>query len=273
MGLLQSFKDRFNHSLFLINGKKPWTRGYAVYKENQIKKIIDSQEFNTTCLSENYGFRIDERVVEYPWLFSQLPSCSGYLLDAGSALNHNFLLSQEILKSKNIFISTLAPEGIYPRENVSYIYEDLRNTCYKNNFFDWVVCISTLEHIGLDNTMLYTDDKLKNENNPKSYLDAIKEYKRILTVGGTLYLTFPFGKHINHGWFQIFNEDMLDSVIETFSPTKLSEFHYRYETDGWKVSSRADSKNATYFDINKQKQYDPDYAAASRAVVCLTMVK
>jgi hypothetical protein len=53
----------------------------------------------------------------------------------------------------------------------------------------------------------------------------------------------------------------------------LSEFHYRYETDGWKVSSRADSKNATYFDINKQKQYDPDYAAASRAVVCLTMVK
>lgn len=30
---------------------------------------------------------------------------------------------------------------------------------------------------------------------------------------------------------------------------------------------------ATHFDIHGQKNYDPDYAAASRAIVCLELVK
>jgi hypothetical protein len=274
MNPLRNFKNNINHSLFLINGKNPWSRGYNIYKERQIKYILERENFNTSLLEENYGLRLDERIVEYPWLFSQLPSHGGNLLDAGSALNHGFLLSQKSLSSKHIFISTLVPEaGCFWHKNISYVYEDLRETCYRDNFFDWVVCISTLEHIGLDNTMLYTSDELKNESSPNSYLEAIREYYRILKSGGTLFLTFPFGKHVNHGWFQIFNHEMLDAVIDTFNPTSVIEFHYRYESSGWQVSSRESSKDATYFDINKQKNYDADYAAASRAIVCLKMVK
>lgn len=274
MDPLQNLKNRINFAVFLLKGKKPWTRGYHVYKEKQISHIIDKCEFNARTLRDGYGMRLDERVVEYPWLFSQMPGDSGRLLDAGSALNYDYLLSREPLRSKKLFISTLAPENrCLWRKGVSYIYEDLREVCFKDVFFDWVVSISTIEHIGMDNTMLYTRDPSKNEYAPNSYLDAIREYHRILRSGGILYLSFPFGRHVNHGWFQVFNSEMLDDVINTFLPTSVEEFHFRYELSGWRVSSREESKDATYFDINKQKNYDKDYAAASRAIVCLKMVK
>ncbi|CAN1212236.1 Methyltransferase type 11 domain-containing protein [Tumidithrix helvetica PCC 7403] len=274
MSLLQKIKDNLNYSFYLVNGKKPWTRGYNVYKERQIKQILDSQEFNANLLKQNYGLRLDERVIEYPWLFSQLPKYSGYLLDAGSALNHSFLISREVLNSKHIFISTLAPETNYfSHRDISYVYEDLRSTCYKNDFFDWIVCISTLEHIGLDNTMLYTTDESKKESDFNSYLSAIKEFYRVLKIGGTLFLTVPFGKYVNHGWFQVFDSEMVDLVISTFSPTFVTEFYYQYENNGWQISSREKSKNATCFDIHKQKTYEPDFLAFSRAIVCLKLVK
>ncbi len=121
--------------------------------------------------------------------------------------------------------------------------------------------------------MLYNDDIAKRENNPNAYLDVIKELYRILKPGGTLFITMPFGKYKNHGWFQVFDSNMLDQLINAFSPTRCIENQFRYETEGWCVSSREESKNATCFDIHQEKTYDPDYAAFSRAVVCLEMVK
>ncbi|MCT7983613.1 class I SAM-dependent methyltransferase [Laspinema sp. A4] len=274
MKFLRPIKDSINYAWFLLRGKKPWIRGYEVYKRREIMRVLASGKFEANELEDNYGLRLDERVLEYPWLFSRLPKNPGKLLDAGSALNHEFLLSHHHLKNKQTFISTLAPEQVcFWKQKISYVYEDLRETCYRDNYFDWIASISTIEHIGLDNNFLYTQDILKKENQKDAYLIAIKEYNRILKPGGTLYLTFPFGRTKNHGWFQVFDSPMLDKVIETFAPTSITEFHFRYDADGWKPSSREASKNATYFDIHQQKTYEPDYAAASRAIVCLEMVK
>lgn len=274
MKYLQKLKDNINYIWFLARGKKPWIRGYEVYKRMEILRVLASGKFDASKLEDNYGLRLDERVVEYPWLLSRIPASAGRLLDAGSALNFEFLLSQPSLKAKKIFISTLAPEKMcFWKQGISYVYEDLRETSYRDNYFDWIASISTVEHIGLDNTMLYTEDTSKKENQQDAYLIALKEYNRILKKGGTLYLTFPFGQHKNYGWFQVFDSLMLDRALEAFAPASIREFHFRYEPDGWKPSSREASKDATYFDIHQQKTYEPDYAAASRAIVCLEMVK
>jgi len=260
--------------LFVINGKKPWGIGYEGYKKKKITYILKSGDFNLNELPTGYGLRVDERIVEYPWLLSRLPSKKGILLDAGSVLNFDFILQQNNINTKRVIISTLAPESrCFWQKGISYVYEDLRETCYKDHYFDWIVSLSTIEHIGLDNTMLYTTDNSKNENNPNSYLLAIKEFYRILKPGGVLYISLPFGKRKNHGWLQIFNSKMLDELIDEFSPTSIIEHHFKYKSDGWQMSSRDESKNATYFDIHKQKTYDSDYAAAARAVVCLELVK
>lgn len=264
-----------NEMLYYLRGKKPWSRGYAEYKVSQIRKKLVDNSFQADRLPHKYGFRLDERIIEYPWFFSRLPEYKqGKLLDAGSVLNFEYILDHHSLKTKNIFISTLAPEESCSwRKGVSYVYEDLRNSCFKGDYFDWIASLSTIEHIGLDNTMLYTSDVSKNEQAGSSCLAAVEEYKRMLKPGGTLFLSFPFGKHENRGWFQIFDATMLDRVIESFGPSQVKEFHYKYELDGWKVSSREESKGATYFDIHTQKSYDSDFAAASRAIVCLEMIK
>lgn len=55
---------------YIKNGSVPWTRGYNRFKEEYITKSINNQEFlkeieNKMPLN-NYGFRLDERVIEYP---------------------------------------------------------------------------------------------------------------------------------------------------------------------------------------------------------------
>lgn len=261
-------------TLFNLNGKKPWSLGYQAYKEVNIQNTILAGSFDTKKLAPGYGFRIDERIIEYPWLFSRLPLGNGRLLDAGSILNFNFIKSQKALSNKKIFISTLAPEdNCFWKDGISYVYEDLRETCYRDNYFDWVVSLSTVEHIGLDNTILYTADGSKKENRPSSYLGAIKEFYRILKPGGVLYLSVPYGKYKNHNWFQVFNEEMIGRLIDTFSPASFNEFYFKYESEGWRVSTKEGVKDATCFDMHFQKIYDPDYAAFSRGIVCLEMVK
>lgn len=274
MNLLKIIANKFEHAIFVIRGMKPWSLGYYVYKEKQIKDALLNGAFDAKHLPSGYGFRIDERIIEYPWFLSRLPSGTGKLLDAGSSLNFEYIISHRKLSEKRIFISTLAPEpNCFWRKGISYVFQDLRNTCYRDDYFDWIVSISTIEHIGLDNTMLYTDDITKRENNPYAYLDVVKEFYRILKPGGTLYITMPFGKYKNHGWFQVFDSNMLDQLINAFSPTRFIENHFRYEPEGWRVSSREESRNATCFDIHQQKTYDADYAAFSRAIACLEIVK
>ena len=272
--LIKKTTDELSNFVFILNGKNPWSFGYNIYKWKMIENYLQSDVFNKGNLITNYGFRIDERIIEYPWLLSRLPNDEGILLDAGSTLNFELILNQPSLQSKKIFISTLAPEGnCYWKRGISYIFEDLRNCCYRDNLFDYVACISTAEHIGLDNTILYTKDLSKKEHTPNTYLNAINEFYRIIKPGGILYLTLPFGKKQTRGWFQVFDSQMIDEIITTFNPSLVMENHFRYQPAGWEKSSRELSKDATCFDIHQQKEYDPDFAAFSRGIICMEMKK
>jgi len=274
MNFLEKLSQVVSYPLFILNGKKPWSKGYLVYKRIEIANALARQDFDPKHLRPGYGYRLDERIIEYPWLVSRLPLGVGRLLDAGSVMNFDYILAQNVFEAKRLFISTLAPEAnCFWKKGVSYIYEDLRETCYRDDYFNWIACLSTLEHIGMDNTLLYTTDASKKELQVDDHLRVIKEFRRILRPGGTVYLSFPFGEYRNHGWYQVFDAPRLDRIIETFAPASVTENHFKYEPDGWRASSREESKHATTFDIHARKTYDEDFAAASRAIVCLEMVK
>ena len=61
----------------------------------------------------------------------------------------------------------------------------------------------------------------------------------------------------------------VDEVINAFGLSSLIESHYRYQPDDWCNSSKQESGGAMYRGIHARRDYDPDIAAESRAVVCL----
>ncbi|MDP2815693.1 MAG: methyltransferase domain-containing protein [Rectinemataceae bacterium] len=228
---------------------------------------------NNDELPANYGDHLDERVVEFPWIFARLEHGDGRLLDAGSALNFSYLMDHGVMVQKRIVIYTLSPEGVIKRPNISYVYGDLRHTFFQDESFDEIVCISTLEHIGMNNTMLYSADAHFEENRPEDYLQVIHEFRRLLKTGGKLLVTVPYGCYENHGWLQQFDRTMVEAVLHSFDGSTFEVAYYRYGSMGWQISSANDCSDCAYFDIHHRQGYEPDYVAAARAVACIEMIK
>jgi hypothetical protein len=189
----------------------PWGAGYNEAKNDRIRATLATpglmERFTESgSLPLSYGVGIDERCIEYPWFISKLGTENSRLLDAGSTLNYAAMLDLPQISSKKLHIVTLAPEGTqFADRGVGYLYEDLCSLPLQDQLYDIIACISTLEHVGCDNT-LYTHDNSYAENRPNDYLLAIKEMARVLKPGGALFLTVPFGKYAHHRSFQLFDD-------------------------------------------------------------------
>ena len=173
---------------FIHNGQKPWTTGYGEYRERVIGENLNNLGLigcfrSNRTLPVNYGYRLDERVIELPWAFSRLSNGEDWLLDAGSALNFPYLMDHEVLGRKRIVIYTLSAEDVVKQSNISYVYGDLRNTLFRDECFDEIVCISTLEHVGMDNTFLYSRDVRFDENQPRDYLKVSRGISACVKTG------------------------------------------------------------------------------------------
>ena len=263
---------------YLASGRKPWTSGYPEYKEMVLGDVLGNQDLlerfrHNSVLPERYGFRIDERIIEYPWVLTRLDVAERLLLDAGAGLNYPYILDIPALASRSVVIYNLAPGNIVRRSNVSYIYGDLRHTILNSEYFDEIVCISTLEHVGMNNVFLYSKDPRFNEFRPDDYQDVIREFKRLLKPGGRLFITVPYGRYENLGWLQQFDRKKVETVLEVFDGAASSIAYYKYFAQGWQIADADACADGSYFDIHHKADYEPDYVAAARGVACIEMVK
>lgn len=256
----------------------PWTPSYFPYRVKMIEKNINDPAvlaaFRLGRLPAHYGYRLDERIVEYPWFFSQLRDDDRRLLDAGSVLNFRFILNASRLATTAITIVTLDREGfVTAPQKVSYLYEDLRSLSLRADHFDVVVSLSTLEHVGLDNTMLYTEDVTNRENNPTSYLAAVDELVRVTKPGGRVLISVPYGKYRDGGWFQVFDAAMIAAIIARCPSCTVTETYFLYRGDQWQFADKESCWDAEYYDVHTTPRRPDDYLAASRAVACLVIQK
>lgn len=260
---------------YIRGGKIPWSAGYADYRDDRVVEVLNSAQYldrfrNSSDLPPRFGEQLDERIIEYPWTFARLDPSASLLLDAGSALNHEFLISTSGLRRKKIVFYTLSPETYYRASNLSYVFGDLRDTILRDATFHEIVCISTLEHIGMDNSKLYTSDPRLNEHEPTDYQRVMREFHRILAPGGRLIVTVPFGRPQSLSWLQVFDGQLLDAAVSSFSGELLNSAFYQYTTGGWILSDRSRCSDCEYFDVHSQRTA-PDGAAAARAVACLEL--
>lgn len=261
------------YGAYRLSGSPGAGRGYVVRRQREILAAINSPAFSMARLPDRFGVGLDERIIEYPWAFSRLSAQSGKLLDAGSVLNFDYLLRHPRLANKRIFISTLAPETQnFWWRGVSYTYEDLRTPCYREEYFDWIVCLSTIEHVGHDNSV-YTSHGPATETRTGDYLTFLNQLRGLLRPGGTLLLSFPFGKAAHHGWFQVFDSSGVEKMIQEFRPHLHSESYFRYTASGWKACSAADASQALYYGRDGVAGPNPLGIPAAESVACLEFVK
>jgi len=271
---------------YLAGGRRPWSRGYEAYRNACVARAIRDEAVMGAMRSKGrlpagYGEFLDERVVEYPWVFSTMRPDAAMLLDAGSILNAAHLIDHPRLQNKKLHIVTLAPEDVcFWRLGVSYLFADLRRLPFADGTFDQVLCISTLEHVGKDNS-IYTTDGAFRESRNADFEVAVRELGRVCKPGGQLLLSVPFGRFTDFGWYQQFDAALLDRVIAAFAPAKVDETFFRYADGGWQVSDRDSCADCEGFNIHDTKHfnprssrdYDPDFAAASRGIAALVLTK
>jgi SAM-dependent methyltransferase len=267
----------------------PWTEAYETYRQRALEDLVSDSGLRLlfesgTILPLGHGVGLDERSIEYPWLLSQLPSGRARVLDAGSSLNHSLLLNSPTIADKSLHIVTLAPEPqCFWRQGVSYLFEDLRALPIKDDFYDIVVSISTLEHVGCDNTYYSARTPLA-EDCRDDFVLAAREIRRVLKPGGLLLLTVPYGAYQFHGAFQQFDRARLSRAKEEFGKmVSITERFYRYGIGGWQLARDEDCAHCEYVAWvaelmrtgrrPESLSHEPDLAAAARAVACVRMIK
>lgn len=281
--------ERSELQQYLRNGRIPWSQGYGMYKRNLVMRLMgDSavlEQFrHGRPLNDHYGVGVDERCIEYPWIVSHLSDGPAMLLDAGAALNHDYILAHQTFRNKHIHVMTLAPETAFIwRSGISYLFSDLRDIPIRDSYYDAVICISTLEHVGCNN-VVYTKHASDDQYQPGDFAIAVKEMARVLKPGGSLYLTVPFGVYGHYRFFQQFDRHMLSQAICAFGQYRQANaVFYRYNPTGWRIAAVEECADCEYVqwfaracEQGRRPQpvpLEPDSAAAARAVACVQIVK
>jgi hypothetical protein len=261
----------------LAAGRLPWAEGYWEYRQGYIAQALQDDQLMATfgtrgALPAGYGYRLDERVVEYPWLLTRLHARADRLLDAGTTLSYGFLLDSLPVGCRQLVVYGLTLDSEFVTQPyVSYVKGEVRRVAIQDQCMDAIVCISTIEHIGLDNQQVCGAGAGFQEQATGAYEGAMREFARVLAPGGRLYVTVPYGEYQNCGWLQQFDRAMVAKLVQSGGWEGQSEAYYRYWPEGWQVSTAAACAECRYQDIHAQQGYGPDYAAAARAVACLEL--
>jgi SAM-dependent methyltransferase len=180
----------------------------------------------------------DERVVEIPWVLSRLRT-TGRVLEVGYAYAEPAYLAGLLRSGVDLVGVDLATRDVGQVETVE---ADVRDLPFPDRSFDQVLLVSTLEHVGADNTVY----GLEAESDEGAREAALRELGRILVRDGSLLVTVPLGEPGDHGWFRQEDERGWTSLFAR-AGLFLEELEaYELGADGWRAAPSFDPAGVRY---------------------------
>jgi SAM-dependent methyltransferase len=127
----------------------------------------------------------DERPIEIPWCLARCGD-EARILDVGYAFAEPAYLSGLLGLGASVTGVDLVAADV---PGLTSVQADIRRLPFPRGSFDTVIAISTLEHVGRDNTQY----GLAAEDDDRALGSALRELRRILGRSGRLLVTVPTG--------------------------------------------------------------------------------
>jgi SAM-dependent methyltransferase len=144
------------------------------------------------------------------------------------------------------------------------ILMDATNIGFKDKTFDQVICLSAMEHIGLDHDDVDAKHKDLNCGINGDAL-AMKEIWRVLKDKGTLILTVPYGRLIiKQQGYRVYHQESLSILTNMFFAVKKEFFCLK--RGKWTKCNELEANNSTLLEYSNQKFH-------SDMIVCLLLEK
>jgi SAM-dependent methyltransferase len=155
----------------------------------------------------------DSRIVEYGFAFSKLMGLpQGKVCDVGYVARHNYIIPSLAFYGWQVTGIDIRKEWSFHHPNFKSIQGDMRTSGLPDSEFDVVICISTLEHIGLSG--YYGITELDNDGD----MSAVNDMKRVLKQGGKFILTVPYCKDYSvTAGARIYDMARLNKILDGFS--------------------------------------------------------
>ena len=169
-----------------------------------------------------FRLSVDERIVAYSFCHASIGSTYRKILDAGC---HGSPLPVELAGlGHEVYGFDVLRYG-FKHPNLTVLQGDICRMPFTDNCFDVVTAISTIEHIGLGR---WGDPVWQGGDR-----DAVNEMKRVLTSGGRLIASVPFGIRttVISGETALHRVYDYAELMELFEGLQITNLHYFKKTD------------------------------------------
>jgi SAM-dependent methyltransferase len=197
----------------------------------------------------------DERVIELPWVLSRLRH-EGRVLEVGYAFAEPPYLGALLRSGVELVGVDRATLDVGGLETVE---ADVRELPFPDDAFDQVLLVSTLEHIGADNSVYGLEPEPENGVEPR--LASLRSLRRVLRREGGLLATVPLGEPGDYGWFR---QEDLRGWTRLFSRAGFfveEQEAYELTPEGWRTSPDFHASGVRY----------GDRGPAASAVLCVDL--
>lgn len=182
---------------------------------------------------------VTSRIVEEPFVFQSLNlEKKAKILDLGCCYS-KVSLQFASLGYRTTGVDLNDYKYLHP--NLRFVKGNFLEKQFLNNYFDCVVAISTIEHIGLD---CYGGPLIEGGDQR-----TIKKIHRILKPGGIFIVTLPFGRKEMMKTQRVYDGKSLGTLLGEFKIEK--EEYYEYSLGFWKKVKKEELSRIRFSEDNQ----------------------